>query len=139
TVRMATYRDEIDQVTRPVEAVHVPNEPWTVEPLEAFLGAAKATYDRAVSNLLYPAIHTAIAAGLRLGELLGLEQSDLEENGDGHELVIRRQLPYYAGRHHRESPKSAAGTRRVPIGPELVTVLQAHKEKLKRVAEKNPR
>lgn len=139
TVKLGVYRDEIEMPARPAEAVHVPSEPWTVEELEAFLADARATYRRAVSHLLYPVFYTAIAAGLRLGELLGLEQGDLEEVAGGHELVVRRQLPYYDGRHHRESPKSLAGARRVPIGLDLVGVLEEHRAKLVKVAKKNPR
>lgn len=143
TIQLFDITEDLDAIQRPAEARRKPPETWTVEQLQAFLAAAKARYDASLGNLLYPAFHAAIAAGLRRGELLGLQRSDLRRiltpNGHvRHALVITRQLVYYQAKHHPDTPKSAAGERTVPIGPELATALEEHQAKLKRVATLNP-
>lgn len=135
--------EDLEQVRRPAEAQHRPNELWTVEDLSQFLTEARRIYDSSVQNLLYPLFHTAIAAGLRRGELLGLHRSDFitskgRNGAETYALRVRQQLIYYAGKHHQDTPKSASGERIVPIGPELAAVLQAHIAKLRRVAKENP-
>ena len=131
--------EDLDPVKRPAGSQKPKPPQWTVEQLGLFLEAAKARYDRDRSSLLYPVFHTAIAAGLRRGELLGLTRSDLlfDPEGNG-SLRVDKQLVYYDGKHHPDTPKSASGTRRVPIGPELVAVLEAHMAKLDKVARLNP-
>lgn len=145
TGRLALYNlaEDLEPIRRPAEAKHRPNDPWTVEELGVFLQVAKAHYDASRKHLMYPLLHTAIASGLRRGELLGLRRSDLvtvkrDDGSEAHHLVVRRQLVYYDGRHHKDTPKSASGERRVPIGAELVDVLRAHMTKLDDVAAKNP-
>lgn len=131
--------EDLEPVRRPAEAKHKPNDPWTVDQLALFLTEAKRVYDASLHNLLYPVFHTAIAAGLRRGELLGLRRTDLMKTpSGGHVLRVERQLVYYAGKHHADTPKSGSGERRVPIGPELVSVLRAHMTKLDKVAKINP-
>lgn len=130
--------EDLEAVKRPATAKRRAGEPWTVEQLKAFLDEAERRYEASKSNLLYPVFHTAIAAGLRRGELLGLRRSDLVETEDGYRLTVRGQLVYYDGKHHADTPKSASGERDVPIGPELAEVLKAHMAKLDRVARENP-
>ncbi len=131
--------EDLEPVRRPAEAKHKPNEPWTVDQLALFLTEAKNVYDASLRNLLYPVFHAAIAAGLRRGELLGLRRSDLITTPNGtHLLRVEHQYVYYAGKHHADTPKSASGQREVPIGPELVAVLEEHMRKVDRVARLNP-
>src|SRR5680860_1571440 len=114
TITLTTQRAYIELINRPAEARHQPGEAWTVEQPEAFQLAAKDVYAQAISNVLYPVFHTAIAAGLRRGELLGLRRSDLATTSERHVLTVRRHVAHYGGKHHEETPKSQAGTRRVP-------------------------
>lgn len=130
--------EDLDPVQRPAEARKKQAEAWSVDQLAAFLEAAKADDDRDVSSLLYPVFHTAMAAGLRRGELLGLRRQSLEVRDGAAMLHVTQQLVYYQGKHHLETPKTDAGTRSVPIGPELLAVLEAHIAKLDRVAQINP-
>lgn len=137
-VHLFDLTEDLEQVQRPAGAKRTPGQAWTVDQLKAFLAEAKAAYDNSKSNLLYPVFHTAIAAGLRRGELLGLRRSSLVETPAGAYLAIREQLVYYDGKHHWDTPKSQSGVRDVPIGPELVDVLKAHMAKLDKVAAENP-
>src|SRR5690606_13029120 len=98
--------EDLEAVKRPNTARKKAGEAWTVEQLEAFLAEAKAAYDNSKSNLLYPVFHTAIAAGLRRGELLGLRRSSLVETAGGWCIAVREQLVYYEGKHHWDTPKS---------------------------------
>lgn len=134
---------DLDPVKRPEAAKHKPGATWSVTQLKTFLAEAKRVYDESRSHLLYPVFHTAIAAGLRRGELLGLRRSDLQkiELEDGtayYALSVDKQLVYYDSRHHADSPKTPRGVRSIPIGPELAEVLLAHMAKLDRIARENP-
>lgn len=120
--------------------------PWTEAQVRKFLEAARVRYEKSQKHLLYPYFHTAIAAGLRRGELLGLRRRALQSRTitvDGEEVTsyflrVDEQLVYYDGKHHRDTPKSAASVRDVPIGPELVEVLEVHMRKVDRVRRENP-
>ena len=79
---------------------------WTREEVARFLASARA-------ESYYPVFLAAITTGLRLGELLALRWSDVDARG----ITVRRTYSSDAG--VMESPKSAAGRRRVPIPPEL--------------------
>lgn len=68
-------------------------------------------------------IYTAAFTGLRASELRGLQWADIDLDG-GVLHVLRRADPY----NKLGVPKSEAGTRTVPIGPTVVTILKAWKE-----------
>lgn len=68
-------------------------------------------------------IYTAAFTGLRASELRGLQWSDIDLDG-GVLHVLRRADPYNV----LGVPKSEAGTRTVPIGPTVVSILKAWKE-----------
>lgn len=131
--------EDLDPGSRPAGSQKPKPPQWTVEQLGLFLEAAKARYDRDRSSLLYPVFHAAIAAGLRRGEMLRLTRSDLLLDPEGNaRLRVDKQLVYYSGKHHPDTPKSPSGVREVPIGPELVAVLQAHMAKVDENAKPNP-
>ncbi|MDX3976712.1 site-specific integrase [Shinella sp.] len=69
-------------------------------------------------------IYTAAFTGLRASELRGLQWSDIDLDG-GVLHVLRRADPY----NKLGVPKSEAGTRTVPIGPVVVSMLKGWKEK----------
>lgn len=70
-----------------------------------------------------PFIYTAAFTGLRASELRGLQWSDIDLDG-GVLHVLRRADPY----NKLGVPKSEAGTRTVPLGPSVVSILKAWKE-----------
>ncbi|WP_432344785.1 site-specific integrase [Shinella yambaruensis] len=70
-----------------------------------------------------PFIYTAAFTGLRASELRGLQWSDIDLDG-GVLHVLRRADPY----NKLGVPKSEAGTRTVPCGPMVISILRAWKE-----------
>lgn len=104
----------------PVSAVKVripkrekgrPEMPTTAE-LQAILKATPEKHK--------PFIYTAAFTGLRASELRGLQWRDLDLKA-GVLHVVRRADPY----NELGPPKSEAGTRTVPIGPTVVSILEA--------------
>lgn len=85
----------------------------TLQPgeVDAVLAAAAGTDLEALAVL-------ALRYGLRLGELLALRWADIDI--DGGELVVRKA-------------KTAAGERTLPLLPEVVTVLRAHRARAARI------
>ena len=67
-------------------------------------------------------IALAAYAGLRRGEILGLERRDVDLVRG--QLTIQRQRLRVAGKLITSTPKSAAGIRTVPISAELVPIIQ---------------
>ncbi|MDH4990865.1 tyrosine-type recombinase/integrase [Aquamicrobium lusatiense] len=109
--------------TNPVREVRVdlpkrdkgrPEMPTTAE-LQAILKATPSKHR--------PLIYTAAFTGLRASELRGLPWRDVDlDAGEIH--VTQRADPY----NKIGSPKSDAGTRTVPIGPTVVSLLKEWKE-----------
>lgn len=106
---------------------------WEPDQVALFLASIKGDELRALYEV-------AAFAGLRRGELLGLRWMDVDlENANGG-LLIRQSLSSIGGDHacptcsgtHRgrrlKSPKSAAGTRWVPLVRQTVTALTAHRD-----------
>jgi integrase len=67
-------------------------------------------------------VMVAAFTGLRSSELRGLRWSDVDLKGA--KLTVGSRLDRY---QQRGNPKSKAGTRTLPLAPELVTVLREHK------------
>jgi integrase len=117
-IRQLLTRDD-----RPRPQERKPDHVWNDEEMDALVEAAErlarkpeARYDHA------PLLKTALATGLRLGELLGLQWADVDLHAG--ELHVRRQwtrLGEYA------PPKTRAAVRRLPLSTEMVTYLTKHK------------
>ena len=108
---------------RPVRAQSKKAYEWTTEEIQSlFLAAvlrAKEPESRADYTLLF---RVAVYAGLRLGELLGLQWQDVDlEEGT---INVQRQFDKTG---QVSPPKTKAAIRRVPIRPELVKALREHK------------
>ena len=108
-----------------------PPELWTPEQLELFLKASEEAYHERITSLLHPLFYLAVAAGLRRGELIGLP-SDALVWRDGQAFIdVRTQIVFQTGlAPYRDTPKSRAGVRLVPVGEDVVRVLETHKERL---------
>ena len=149
------YRDEIaagelelrnvaeglDKIKRP-RTVRPKIELWSLEQLGAFLAEAKRRYDSNRRVLMYPLFHTALAAGLRRGELLGLKRTALQsrtvKGETRYALAITEQLVHYDGKHHPDTPKTAMGERDVPVNAALASALERHMTKLDDASLHNP-
>lgn len=93
--------------------------PWTAEQAQKFLAVR-----RAASDPLYPLYYTALATGLRRGELHGLKWSDLELEDDGGVVHVRRQRVNVKGEVHESPPKTASSEAPVVLDPTTVAVLR---------------
>jgi integrase len=90
---------------------------WDAEQLALFLGAASKDGARA------PLFLTAIATGMRMGELLGLRWEDVDW-GTG--TITARQTFYRlgAGRWLWKTPKTESSRRTIPLGPRVLEALR---------------
>ncbi len=132
-------RDDVDDIRRPPGVTRQAGELWSRPQVRAFLALSKDRYDKQRTAVLYPLFHTALAAGLRRGELVGLGRHALKRAGNRFYLDITEQLIEYGGELHPDTPKTAAGTRKVPIPDALADVLTAHCAKMDRLAAEQGR
>lgn len=96
---------------------------WSDEEIDALLAAsAKLAAGRDARYDYTPLLTTAVNTGLRLGELLGLQWGDVDL--EDQVLHVRRQ---WTRTHEPAPPKTKAGIRRVPLVPEMVSLLRRHK------------
>lgn len=108
-----------------VEAPATPRAPlpkWTAKDAQAFAKEA------AQQPLAGPVFLTCLAAGLRIGEALGLMWDDL----DGDTLTVHRQL-VTVGPSRLDTPKTEKGSRRLRIGRDVVGMLVDHRLTLDRM------
>ena len=131
--------DDLDAIKRPPGAKRKVNELWTLEQVSAFLELAEGRYHTTSRSLVYPLFYTAITAGLRRGELLGLRQNALKYRQGRPYLDITEQYVYYGGKMHHDTPKTEAGVRWLPITEGLEAALKAHVLKLDDIRIKNKR
>lgn len=86
----------------------------------------------AQGNRLYVAIYLGLTTGLRRGELLALHWEDIDfERGllqVRRNLVTIRNQPKPKTRNVEQTPKTKGSIRVIPLAPEILTVLQKHKE-----------
>lgn len=90
---------------------------WSASEVTRFLNTAR-------EHRLYALFYLAISTGLRCGELLGLQWSDLERNV----LHVNRSLGHIRGRLTVSTPKTRKGFRRVVLSPDVIEVLAGHHE-----------
>jgi integrase len=108
---------------RPRPQERKPDHVWNDEEIGALVEAAERLARKPAARYDYaPLLKTALATGLRLGELLGLRWGDVDLHAG--ELHVRQQwtrLGEYA------PPKTRAAVRRVPLSPDIVKYLTEHK------------
>lgn len=135
-LRLINLGDDLEPIRRPASAKSKPPVLWSGAQLQAFLKESEHRYHASMRSLYHPLFYTAIAAGLRRGELLGLRWEDLERNGERAYLNIVRQLNHYAGDWHEDTPKREASERRVPIDIQHVGLLMQHHERLELIEQR---
>jgi integrase len=91
---------------------------WQPDEVIRFLGVARA-------HRLYAAFYLALLTGMRRGEVLGLRWQDVDPRGTIH---VRQSLTIIGGKPALTSPKTERGIRRVAISPDLVEVLEQHRQ-----------
>jgi integrase len=124
-VRHGHVASNVAQLARPPRLQVKERRAWTVEQRDRLLAALDGT------EMLAPAA-TALYAGLRQGELLGLRWGDI----DGDTLHVRHSVIRREGRSVLVEPKSATSRRTLPISDRLTAILGDHRrsEEAKRAA-----
>lgn len=100
---------KVDAIRRPQR----PPQAWTREEAAAFL-------DAAAGDPLHALFYTALATGMRKGELLALRWEDVTAR----EVIVRRTVSKGADGGVREAAKTLQGNRRIPISAALRAVLE---------------
>ena len=109
---------------RPEKRVRSKAHEWTPEEIASIFTAAEVLATEPNAHADYTSIlRTAVYTGLRLGELLGLQWQDVDL--DKGTIEIQRQ---FTKTGELAAPKTKAALRRIPIRPELVTLLKNEKE-----------
>ncbi|GAB4154253.1 MAG: site-specific integrase [Planctomycetaceae bacterium] len=96
-------------------------QPLTQEQAIRFLQAARQ--DRLEAYYVL-----ALMLGMRQGELIGLEWSDLDVSSGT--LFVRRTLNESNGQFVAGPPKTKRGTRRIPLPRKVLTALEDHRERM---------
>jgi integrase len=115
-IRHGHVTTNVAQLARPPRTPAKERRTWTVEERDRVLSALEG------SDMLAPAA-TALYAGLRQGELLGLRWSDVA----GGMLRVRHSVIRQGGRSVLVEPKSATSQRNVPISERLGAILADHR------------
>jgi integrase len=117
-------------VPRNVAAIHAPPrvedeelEILTPEQITAVLSALDG-------HTLYPIVATALATGMRRGELLGLQWGDIDL--DGGSLRVMRSLEETKAGLRLKPPKNKSSRRNITLPAEGVAMLRAHKASMLR-------
>ena len=103
----------------PVEAVDRPRHE-----AEPGVALSEADYDAALPWIVKDVgLSLALMAGLRRGEIAGLQWGDVDLRT--RRIHVRRNRHRVGGQLVTDTPKSSAGMRVVPISPELLPILRA--------------
>lgn len=109
----------LEPITRP----RAPVIAWSLEEAQAFLEAA-------AGDPLHPLFYTALATGIRKGELLALLWSDVGEDS----ITVQRTISKGAVDGVKEGAKTYDGNRVIPYGEDLAAVLEVQRWVAKRSA-----
>lgn len=93
-----------------------PFEVWPMEDVKKIIELTTGTYFRFL-------IVMAVNTGLRIGELLALDYSDIH---DGY-VHVTKQVQCDHGKLHLTKPKSEAGIRKVPVSSYVLEELELHR------------
>jgi len=94
---------------------------WSLDEVRTFL--------RHASHRFYPAIVLALSSGLRRSEVLGLRWTNIDLEA-GTAAIRDTLVPVNGGMEHRINvTKSKKSRRDIPLDPETVAVLRAHRNR----------
>lgn len=96
---------------------------WDAQDITRFVAFAKG-------HRLYPLFHLALATGMRRGELLALEWSDVDFVA--RTVTVNRSAALERGNVIVQQPKTAASRRTIHVTEGEIEVLQGHRAKLER-------
>lgn len=134
-------RDDIDNIKRPPGSKRKVNPLWTLEQVQAFLELARLRYEKHPRNIFYPVFYTALEAGLRRGELIGMRRSALSsvqlKGRTQYLLSVVEQIVYYGKGGHHDTPKTPDSHRVIPITDVLASVLTQHMQRMDHAAERD--
>lgn len=91
---------------------------WSAAEVQLFLGSIG-------QDPWYPLFVTAVATGMRRGELLGLRWADVSLEDD--RLSVRQQLTLLHNVLNFSDPKTSRSRRTIDLDPETVKVLRRHR------------
>jgi integrase len=112
-------------LARNVAAIHAPPA-VEAEEIEILLPEQIAdVLAKLEGHTLFPIVAIALATGLRRGELLGLQWSDIDL--DAATLRVERSVEEVKAGLRLKSPKTKRGRRNLKLPAEAVAVLRAHK------------
>lgn len=98
---------------------------WTPEQANAFLTAVAASDDRLAALYVL-----ALTTGMRQGELLALQWSDVLLDGSQPSVTVRRSLEIREhGQRAMGKPKTETGRRRIDLSARAVDALRAHRKR----------
>lgn len=108
-------RNPLDPVERPKGGPLTKPKVWNAEQIGSFLSTTE-------NHRLHPAFYFLLTAGFRIGELLGLKWSDLDED----KLHVRRTLTVEDWKPTFGEPKTERSKRIVYLSSADLQVLKAH-------------
>lgn len=112
--------DNAAALASPIKQPHHEANYLDASQLAAFVGSVAGHPLRAVFII-------AASTGMRRGEVLGLRWRDLDLDTAAPSLSVRVQLQTIDGAFALVSPKTRQSTRTIPLSPNLVALLKAHK------------
>jgi integrase len=115
------WRLVADNVAKRTEPVRY--DPYRPQVLS--VADAQRLLDAAASHRVHALFILALSLGLRRGEVLGLRWRDVDL--DAGQLQVRVSLQEIKGRLALVEPKTAQSRRTIPLAPQHVTTLHAHK------------
>jgi integrase len=117
-LRMHLVKTDPTLATDPLPTTPQEKILWTFDQAATFLDLAR-------THPLYTLFYLAMATGMRRGELLGLRWQDVSDT----HLHIRHTLVKVNGKLVSGPPKSRRGNRLIDIEPDVVRVLNEHRQR----------
>ncbi|HEY3669504.1 MAG TPA: site-specific integrase [Acidimicrobiia bacterium] len=115
-VVLGLVRQNVTEMVKPPKKVHHEMTTWTTDQLQQFLEATKP-------HRLHAAFVLAATTGMRQGEIAALRWTDLNLDSEYPQVSVRRTVVRAGRIEDFAAPKTARGSRSVPLGPRTVEIL----------------